>query len=384
MSELAEVLELMHTAAERWRTLRAAGRAWRHRDRARTAWDRWVATLRRGRERSVVFLGGADREPEPEEPEPEETERWRLWLAEPDRARAEFEAGGETLTVVAVGTTWWSVSPSMGLVTNGGDPDATHGMGPGSALIDPAGILPAVELEVVGRSSFLGRPTIEVVARPAPLDEEDEERGELPGTTHGYGPGADEYRLTVDAERGILLRAEARLEGAPFRVLEMDEVAFDEDLPDGTFAPPAGEVEPVPTERSVPLGELPGAVPFQVLVPERPPFGPPHASVEPASPRFGLPLRASIRYEDSARDELRGFGVLEAGEPLPEREGVQWRDVGNARLGEDRRFRPPLRLVRLERGGTHVQIESHDLSADELLELARSLVPLPPGPPAAD
>ena len=56
--------------------------------------------------------------------------------------------------------------------------------------------------------------------------------------------------------------------------------------------------------------------------------------------------------------------------------------MGDARLGEDRRFRPPLRLVRRERGGTYVEIESHDLSTGELLELARSLVPLPP-PPAA-
>jgi hypothetical protein len=57
---------------------------------------------RQGRGRSVTFFGGADREPEPEETE----ERWRPWLAKPDRARAEFEAGDETLTVVAVGTTW--------------------------------------------------------------------------------------------------------------------------------------------------------------------------------------------------------------------------------------------------------------------------------------
>jgi hypothetical protein len=162
----------------------------------------------------------------------------------------------------------------------------------------------------------------------------------------------------------------------------MDEVAFDEDLPDGTFAPPAGEVEPVEVERPVPLEELAAAVPFEVLVPERPPFGPPHASIEPASARFGLPLRVSIRYEDFARDEIRGFWILESGEPLPEREGTEWRDVGDARLGEDPRLRPPLRLVRLERGGTYVEIDSYDLSADELLELARSLVPLPP-PPAA-
>lgn len=49
MSELAEALELMHTAIGRWRTLRAAGREWRHTARAREAWERWLPPRDPGR-----------------------------------------------------------------------------------------------------------------------------------------------------------------------------------------------------------------------------------------------------------------------------------------------------------------------------------------------
>src|SRR6266536_2665717 len=54
----------------------------------------------------------------------------------------------------------------------------------------------------------------------------------------------------------------------------MQEVAFDEDFPPEAFEPraPEGEqFESVAEERSVPLRELQGRVPFTVLVPAHPP-----------------------------------------------------------------------------------------------------------------
>lgn len=48
-------------------------------------------------------------------------------------------------------------------------------------------------------------------------------------------------------------------------------------------------------------------------------------------------------------------------------------------VGEDRRMDPALRMLRLQREGTHVELTSHDLSFDEMIDLARSLVPLPHG-----
>jgi hypothetical protein len=224
---------------------------------------------------------------------------------------------------------------------------------------------------------------LEVVAKPSPLDEDDEEAGDWHGATHGLGSGADEYRLLVDAERGVFLRAEALLGGAPFRVLEMRDLAFDEDLPEHTFSPPeAVAVERVEASRMVSLADLPGAVPFVVLVPARPPFGPPHVFIEPPRPRHGLPTQVHIDYlSPLPGEERRQFFLIESADPIPERAWVDWREEDGIRLGEDPQAQPVLRLARLERYGTHVEIQSYSLSVEELRDLARSLVPLPAEPP---
>lgn len=371
MTELAEALELMHTSVNRWRTLRTVGQEWRHSTRSRQAWKRWVP---RGRSRAVTY--GFDGEPEPEET----VEGWRLWLAKPDRTRAEFAAGEETVSVVILGETWWSWSPSRGAITNAGDPHHSHGTGPGLALIDPAPILPAIDLHVPGRTKFLGRPVLEVVARPGLIDDEDEEAADWQTATHGLGSGADQYRLLVDAERGVLLRSEASIGGEPFRVLAVDDVAFDEDFPEHTFAPPESqEIERVESPRMVSLVELPKRVPFVVLVPERPPFGPPDARIEPADRRLGVPEQVHIDYHSRIEgQEDRQYWLIESADSMPERTWVDWREEGGIQVGDDRQVRPVLRVARLQRLGTHVEIQSYRLSTEELLDLARSLVPLPP------
>jgi hypothetical protein len=146
-----------------------------------------------------------------------------------------------------------------------------HGTGPGQALIDPAPILPAVELDVIDSLTFIGRPALRVVATPSPLDKDDEESSDWERATLELGRGADEYVLLVDAEHGILLCSEARIQGVPFRITAMETVAFDEDLGDDTFAPPpATDVEPAWSPQNVSVTNLPNAVSFTVLVPEHP------------------------------------------------------------------------------------------------------------------
>ena len=51
----------------------------------------------------------------------------------------------------------------------------------------------------------------------------------------------DDLLLTVDRQRGVLFRTEARFQGAVYRIVEMTEVDFDEDLPPETF-----EIRPLP------------------------------------------------------------------------------------------------------------------------------------------
>jgi hypothetical protein len=377
VSELASLLELMHTSARGWQTIQAAGSEWRHRDRLRQAVERSLPG-----DGSAVTLLTTHAADEPD-PEPEEVrEPWRLWLAPPDRVRAEFRVEEDMVTAVIVGDTWWSWSPLREVTTNQGDPHHSHGTGPGHALIDPAAILPAVELGVTDRGTFIGRTALTVVATPSPRDENDEESFDWRTAAHNLGDGADEYMLLVDAERGILLRSEARIEGSPFRIIEMESAAFDEDLGEDTFTPPpARDIEPAWSPRVVSLADLPDKVSFAVLVPEHPPFGPVDASIFP-SRRRGIGDQVHISFGSMLDGEQdRQFWLFESAAPIPTREGVEWQDSGDIRFGEDRRVHPPLRIVRLERMSTHVEVNSYYLGLEELLDLARSLVPLPATPP---
>ena len=77
-----------------------------------------------------------------------------------------------------------------------------HGKGPGEAFVSPARAARVLDFELLGELSFLGRPAYRLRARPFT-------RGDF--DLHKLGSGADEYELVVDAERGFLLRAEARL-----------------------------------------------------------------------------------------------------------------------------------------------------------------------------
>jgi hypothetical protein len=62
----------------------------------------------------------------------------------------------------------------------------------------------------------------------------------VPAASMGFGmtPGADSYRLVVDAERGFLLRAEAVLNGEVIAIEEAEAIVLDARLPDDVFVPP--------------------------------------------------------------------------------------------------------------------------------------------------
>jgi hypothetical protein len=208
------VLDLLASADERWRTLRAEGRVWRDADLATSAFLRSVPPG------SVTSRRGA---PDPEGPERED--RWRLWVRQPDHARSEWDAahGRRQVTVFA-----------------GDRPLAHDELGPAAVLVGAAPLLGEVALDVRGRTQFLGRPVHVVHGTPRSGERR-------PGpAAHRLGRGADEYELLVDAERGVLLRSEARIDGDPFLIVEATAVAFDEDLPDALFAPAADAAGPAP------------------------------------------------------------------------------------------------------------------------------------------
>jgi hypothetical protein len=318
---------------------------------------------------------------------PKDTERedqWALWVAPDRRVRAEFSIGEEQMVAVLRGSQWWHWSPSNGGQTNAADPseNGTHGTGPGAAVLETAAILPSLSFEIIGSGEAAGRSVLAVNATPL-LSERDLY---VPSDLHGIGSGADEYRLLVDAGCGVVLRSEALLSGAPFQVLEVNEIGFDEDLPPETFILdlPQGQVfSPPPDFRDVPLDRLPGEVAFTVLVPEHPPVAAdPMEPVEPlrtamimpATSKGNMPLHVHFTYE---LGRGRMLTLRESAGPMPVRDSQELTQRGDLLVGEDRTTSPPRANVRLRRDGTHVELEGMGMSLEELLGLAATLVPLP-------
>ena len=151
-----------------------------------------------------------------------------LWLA-PPRARSEVAREDGNRLAVVDGDRWWSHDPHFGALTNDGDPHHQAGVGEElRALLDPALMIPFVDLEVFGPCRAAGRPAIRAAALPRAGGRDQLGMSLLP-------QGADEHEIVVDAERGVLLRLESRIEGAPLIVTELLELAFDEDFPADTF-----------------------------------------------------------------------------------------------------------------------------------------------------
>lgn len=223
MTSVGEALDLVHDGRHRLRTLKAGVREWRHFERGRRAFSRVMARR-----------GTASSEAELVEKAPERTEtRSRLWVSRPGRIRLERLLGpgdGDVAMVVVDGDRWWSYHPQGGFESSeeGGRSQAqTLAM---RQLLDPWPLLGDLALEVEGEASVAGRDGL--VLRGTPTQHPDRT------VLIGLGQGADAYELTADREFGVLLRTSARIDGEPFEVKELAEVAFDGAIPDEVFAFP--------------------------------------------------------------------------------------------------------------------------------------------------
>ena len=97
MSELGDLLELLHGADGRFGTLASRWRCWQHLSRFHAAFTAEHAG-------STAVAGAyATGPPQPSEHE----EQARLWVAKPDRIREEHDdVHGHATLAVAVGSTW--------------------------------------------------------------------------------------------------------------------------------------------------------------------------------------------------------------------------------------------------------------------------------------
>jgi hypothetical protein len=233
MPEMTEVVELLENSESRWRTLRAVGHEWSRHDRLQVAWERMVERNRRSElgRMTLLWSGGNLR---PASPVPEQTEEpWKLWCA-PERSRAQFHVEGDLVDVVFLGATWWSVGHGWAR-TNAGSDRYHHGMGDGERLIRTRPYIPFLDFHEVVDGTWRERSAFLVRATPV-WGESLHGLYAADQVLHGLLIGdPDEILLTVDAERGVLLRTEARLEGMPYRIVEMEEVFFDEEFGQEVF-----------------------------------------------------------------------------------------------------------------------------------------------------
>ena len=99
-------------------------------------------------------------------------------------------------------------------------------------VFDPRIALTTFDVQVLGRTIHAGREAVRLLALPG----EEMWRSTSGSLRSARGAlGANDYELLADAERGVLLRWAARLEGGEFDKLEVTEIAFDEELPEDVF-----------------------------------------------------------------------------------------------------------------------------------------------------
>lgn len=165
-----------------------------------------------------------------------DSEEWtHLWHERPNRWREETERphGSRSYEVID-GRRYWQHHPPYWRNHYGEDDRQDYRGWPSLSLLVAPEVLgerlfAEALVRVVGRGKRLGRETLEAGARIR-------SRGYPPDGLTGKH-GADTFAHSVDVRTGVVLRFSKRLEDREFYVAEVTEIAFEEDLPEGTFQP---------------------------------------------------------------------------------------------------------------------------------------------------
>jgi hypothetical protein len=224
--ELGLALSLLHHARRNLTTLEATHWSWTH-------YERWVAAHeradQRGGGRTFAVVLGMSAGPVAEASAHEQ----RVWFAAPDRCRTESDSA----TVLYRDDGRWDLvhdgsQPVLHAPDIQGDPlEGSIG-----SLADPRALSALVDLDSAGQDRFEDRDVLALRGTAHPVE-------------HLMGPqlrldlnGADDVRVSVDLETGVLVRLEACLDGQPYKVQELrglrtghhiSAARFELDLPPG-------------------------------------------------------------------------------------------------------------------------------------------------------
>ncbi|MEE6140663.1 hypothetical protein SKC41_30680 [Mycobacterium sp. 050128] len=382
VAEFGALLALLHDAADRFRTVQATYRVWRHEERLLAAFraDAEEQKQRGASISSTSAVGSGDTEA----PETEETVHiWR----DGSRFREEHHGGRrDGYYGVADGPLWWFWDAHMGAMSNQDDPSVGSGVGQQlEIMLNPTPLLNSLRFRVTGNAQVAGKATITAHATARPHDP----RHTVFRGLHELGTGAHHYQLEVDQERGVLLAATAIRDEQPFHQITTLAIRFDEPIPAGVFqfAPPQGEqIQPTRDRRRLQrltVTEAQQRVPFTIFVPERVTASwRVHCVLVEASQRPPAPAQVSLSYysddghqsvtisQMTAADASQQYGHMTADK--------NWQEAAHGELPV--RVRPAewsQAQAYLERDGTFVFLVSDNLTGDHLATIAAGLRPAP-------
>jgi outer membrane lipoprotein-sorting protein len=156
-----------------------------------------------------------------------------LWWRKPDAWRLEDTMQGRTRTYSRTTDDFWTRSSDDGIVVHYNQDPVRHGYSKVedllyyAQLLSPAFLLASHDLQLIGETTFLGRRVLQVRAQY--------EQHKTSLYEDFFWATADEYRLLVDAEAGILLRYAAVVDGEEYAVTEVESVSFDQPINDDVF-----------------------------------------------------------------------------------------------------------------------------------------------------
>jgi outer membrane lipoprotein-sorting protein len=362
MSELGDVLELLHGAHRRYRTVRLVAHEWRHNARFLAAYEE---AMRAGGASGYQSAAG--------EGVPAETDVVvRVWFEQPNRFREEREDGGRRYVAASDGSRWWTALPDWATIAEEGDGWLRGHVGRGiRPLLDPAQVAGLVDLETGGHGEVAGRPAYVVTATPRPGVHPD---------VDVLATGADRHELLVDAERGLLLAVTSSRSEEPFSSIRVDEIAFDEPIDEARFA-----YEAKPGEQLLGLHESAGEhvsieeaarrASFTVLVPGELGRGwQMHVLYTPGAD--GSRVRETVSLTLYRDDATHSIAIRQTAPPFE-----RWQLNGTERVERGGRelhvSSEGWRRVLVEHSGTALEVSSSSVETDELVDLALALSPAP-------
>jgi hypothetical protein len=261
-----------------------------------------------------------------------------------------------------------------------GEHRTTSEVNPLEHFLDPSPLLGLLDLEPGADGEVASRPVVVVEGRLRRRD------SPWPPQLSFYGPppGADRYLLSVDSERGVLLRSDALVGQEPLAVTEVTAISFDDELPAELFSrTPSPEARALARPERVSIEKAARRAPFTVCVPTRVPDG--VSLVVRVVPRVGpRPYMVSLSYQFPGA--LHHLELVECAEADDLIDSSQWARDGDEQLwvwtspGSPGRRSWQLKAVRQ---GTAVHITS-DLELSIVRAIAASLAPAPTEPPTLD